>query len=84
MYWPIPIKDTIKWFTFPTIIEHTTTILKPNKGLIPSLLKVFAMFPLRLFDNKQDEEGEFVCIIATRCINFNKETGLYLINTIIE
>ena len=41
LYWPTSIKDTIQWFPFLTIMEHTENILKPNKGLIPSLLKVF-------------------------------------------
>ena len=36
-YWPTSIKDTIKWFPFLTIMEHTTNILKPNRCLIPSL-----------------------------------------------
>ena len=26
-YWPTSIKDTIQWFTFPTIMEHTTNIM---------------------------------------------------------
>ena len=33
-------------------MEHTANILKPNKGLIPSLLNIFSMFELRLFDDK--------------------------------
>ena len=44
LYWPTSIKDTIQWFPFLTTIEHTANIINPNKGLIPSLLKVFAMF----------------------------------------
>ena len=35
LYWPTSIKDTIQWFTFLAIIEHTSNILKSNKGLIP-------------------------------------------------
>ena len=50
LYWPISIKDTIQCFYFLTIMEHTANIINPNKGLIPSLLKVFAMFELRLID----------------------------------
>ena len=84
MYWPNSIKDTIQWFPFITVVEHTANILKPNKGLITSLLTVFSMFQLRLFDNKEDEEGKVVDIIDIRCINCNKETGLYLINSTIE
>ena len=40
-YWPKPIKYTIQWFTFITIMEHTENIIKPNKGLITSLLRIF-------------------------------------------
>ena len=43
-YWTTSIKDTIQWFPFLAIIEHTANILEPNKWLIPSLLKVFSMF----------------------------------------
>ena len=28
LYWPIIIKDTIQWFPFLTIIEHTANIIK--------------------------------------------------------
>ena len=38
------------------------------------------MFQLRLFYDKQYEEGNILDIIAIRCINCNKETGLYLRN----
>ena len=54
LYWPTTIKYTIQWFPFLTIMEHTTNILNPNKGIIPSLLKLFAMFELRLFGNKYE------------------------------
>ena len=63
-YWPTPIKDTIQWFPFLTIMEHTANIMKTNKGLISSLLKVFAMFELRLISNK-----EKLYVIDIRCIN---------------
>ena len=54
LYPPTSIKDTMQWFTFLTIMEHTANILNPNKGLINSLLKVFDMFQLRLFYDKHD------------------------------
>ena len=60
LYFPSSIRDTIQWFPFIAIIEHTANILKPNKGLIISLLKGFFMFPLRLFYDKHNEEGNFV------------------------
>ena len=41
----------MQWLPFLAILEHTANILKPNKGLIYSLLKVFVMFELRLIDD---------------------------------
>ena len=52
LYRPTTIKDIIQWFTFLTIMEHTASIIKPNKGIITSLLRVFAIFVLRLIDDK--------------------------------
>ena len=73
LYWPTSIKDTMQWFLFLTIMEHTANILNPDKGLIHSLLKLFAMFQLNVIDEKYEVEA-----IATSCINGKKETGLYL------
>ena len=56
-YWTTSIRDTIQWLPFLTIIEHTANILKPNKGIITSLLKVFAMFQLSLFYGKIIKKG---------------------------
>ena len=52
LYWPTSINDTIEWFPFLVIMENTENIMKINKGIIPSLLKVFAMFGLRLIGDK--------------------------------
>ena len=60
-------------------MEDTENILKPNKGLIPSLLRVFAIFQLRLFDYKYEVE-----IINISCINCKKVTGLHLRNSTFE
>ena len=60
-------------------MEHTVNIINPNKGVIPSLLNVFAMFELRLICDKDKLE-----YIAISCINCKKETGLYLINSTYE
>ena len=79
MYWPTSIKDTIQRFPFLINMEHIENILNPNKGLILSFLEVFAMFKLCLSDDEEVEE-----IIATRCINCKKETGLYLIDPTVE
>ena len=71
-YWPTPIKDTIERFNFTTIIEHTANIMNPNKGIITSLLKAFSIFEFRLIGDKEKLD-----VLAIRCINCKKETGLY-------
>ena len=73
LYWPIAIKDTIKWFPFLAIMEHTANLMKTNKGMITSLSKVFSMFEMCLIGDKEKLD-----VIAIRCINSKKETGLYL------
>ena len=69
----------MQWFTFLTIMEHTANILKPKQGLITSLLKVFAMFELRLIDDRNKLEA-----IAIRGINCKKPTGLFLRTSTFE
>ena len=54
-------------------MEHTANILKPKQGKIHSSLNVFAMFELRLIDDRDKVEAIYI-----RCINCKKETGLYL------
>ena len=75
LYWPTTVKDTIKWFPFLTIMKHAANSLKPNKGIIASLSKIFEMSELCLIDNKYKLEA-----IAIRCINCKKATGLFLRN----
>ena len=60
-------------------MEHTKNIIKPNKGLIPSLLKVFSMFELCLIDDIYKVEA-----IDISCINCKISTGLYLGNSTLE
>ena len=43
-YCPTTIKDKIQLFPFLSIMEKTANILKPKKGLITSLLKLFSVF----------------------------------------
>ena len=78
MYWTTSIKDTIQWFPFLAIMEHTAKFLN-KKGLINSLLKLFAMFDLRLIDDRDKVET-----VAIRFIICKKETGLYLVTFILE
>ena len=66
-YWPTSIKDTINWFNFLLIMEHTANIMKTKSGMITSLLKLFAMFELRLIEDKDKLDA-----ISLRCINLKK------------
>ena len=79
LYWPNTIKDTIQWYPFLTIMEHTANILKPKQGLLNSLLKVFAMFELRLINARDKLEA-----IDIMCINCKKATGLLLRTSTFE
>ena len=47
--------------------------MEENNGLISSLLRLFAMFELRLYD----EEGK-LDVMYKRFIIFKRETGLFL------
>ena len=71
MYWPNTIKDTIKWFPFISIMEHTANIIQPNTNIITSLLKVFEMFELRLIYDKDKLDSK-----DKMCANSKKTTGL--------
>ena len=42
-HWPASIKETIKWFHFLTIMEHTANKMQDDKHLTSSLLKMFKM-----------------------------------------
>ena len=53
--------------------------MKTNKGLILSFSKVFTMFELRLIGDK-----EHLNVIAIRCINCKKETGLFVGSSTFE
>ena len=70
-HWPTSIKETIQWFPFLTIMEHTANKMENNNGLISSLLKVFAMFEIRL-----SYEDEKLDVVSLKCINCKRETGL--------
>ena len=61
------------------MMEHTAKIMKTNDGRISSLLKVFAMFGLRL--NCDEEKLD---VISISCINCKREEGLYLKNTTFD
>ena len=50
--------ETIQWFHFHSIVEHTEVITEKYISLITLLLKFFAMFQMRLFGYKRNEEGK--------------------------
>ena len=52
-------------------MEHTANTMQENKGLISLLLKMFAMFYIRLIYG--DKESDVVYI---KCINCKRGTGL--------
>ena len=51
-------------------MEHTANIMNPNEGLMNTLLKLFAMFELRLIYDIDKVES-----IAIRSINFRKRNS---------
>ena len=56
--WLTSINHTINWLPLLTIIEHTESILNPNKGQIPSLLKfVFVFSCVYLMINNMKKES---------------------------
>ena len=57
-------------------MEHTAKVIEENNGLISSLLRVFAMFELRL-----NFDSEKLDVISIRCIDCKIKIGLYLKNT---
>ena len=60
-------------------MEDTANIMKTKKGLILSLLKVFAIFELRLLSDKEKLD-----VTSIGCINCKRETVLFLKNTTFE
>ena len=69
-HWPASIKSTIQWFPFHAIMEHNGNIMQYYTHLIPSLLKMFSMFEIRL--SYGDKDLDTLCL---KCINCKKETG---------
>ena len=52
-------------------MEHTANKMQENNGLISSLLKMFAMFKIRL--SYGDKELD---VLSIKCIHCKRETGL--------
>ena len=70
-HWPTSIQETIQYFLFLAIMEHTANKTKENNGLISSLLKMLAMFEIRL--SYGDKELD---IVSIKCIKFKRKTRL--------
>ena len=84
MYWPIKIKYTIQWFPFLSILEHNASNSEADISLLPSLLIVFEMIQMCLLYYEHNEEDNFMEAIAIKCTNFQRSTGLYLKDKIVE
>ena len=68
----------IKWFLSLSFMENTASNIETDISLLLSLLKVFAMFQMRLLYYEHIEEDNVVEAIAIKCINFHINIGLYL------
>ena len=57
---------------------NAASIIGTDISLIPSLLKVFAMFQMRSLYDKHNEEDNFLEDIAIKCRNWHRSTDLFL------
>ena len=62
------------------ITEYTKYRIDNDITLLPSLLKIFSMFQMRFCYDKEPDNQNDVNIIALRCNDCGKETGLYMNN----
>ena len=60
---------------------HTVDKIDTHITLLPLLLKIFAMFQMRLWYYKENLEENVVETIAVSCSNCGETTGLYVKNT---
>ena len=56
LYCPILIKETIQWFPFLSIMEHAASNIEKDISRLPSLLKVFEIFQMRLLYYEHNEK----------------------------
>ena len=68
---PVSVKETIQWFPFLTIMEHTANKIQYDKRLISSLLNMFSVFEIRLIYG-----DEYLDTLSIKCINYKIKTGL--------
>ena len=59
-------------------MEHAASIIETDISIIPFLSKVFAIFQMRLFNYKHNEEDKKVESIFSNCSNCDRSTGLPL------
>ena len=69
--WPASIKSICQWFHFHAIMEYTGNIMQDDTHLTSLLLKMLAVFEIRLSCGDNDLD-----IVYLKCINCKKETGL--------
>ena len=74
----------IQSFPFLSIMEHTESYIEGDKSILPSLLKFFGMFQIRLLYHKHNEQEHAVEAVDIKCSNFYINTGLYLKDKIVE
>ena len=63
-------------------MDHTTSNTETDISLLPSLLKVFAMFQMHLLYHEHNED--IVEAIDIQCSNFHINTGLHLKDKTVE
>ena len=59
-------------------MEHTAGIIETDISLIPLLLKFFAIFQMRLFYSKRNEEEKKLESLFNKCSNNDRSTSLLL------
>ena len=72
--------ECIQWFTFMTTMKHTDDNIETWIPMLPTLLKVFLMFKMRLWYDNGNIEEHVAENIGIRCSNSGKTTGVYLKN----
>ena len=57
-------------------MEYNANNIENNITVLPSLLKMFSMFQMRFWYDKEPDDKNDLKIISIRCSNCVKETGL--------
>ena len=75
-HWPERILDEIEWFHFQVILKHISFHAKGETMLICSLLKVFHMYSMGLWENEQFHSDE----LSIKCNNSDRTVKIQLKN----